>query len=119
MELRGEEELGQAQFAELLQPILQEIADALAENHVVAIQNIKVVDGSCAKKLLEDEKQMNDVMDKILQEKRGKKEHEGSAQIIRGFLEKHSKELGLPPPSEGNEAVTEGEEVGYSICLVV
>ncbi|KAF5740521.1 Calcium-binding EF hand family protein [Tripterygium wilfordii] len=99
----GEEELGQAQFAELLQPILQEIADALAEKHVVAIQNIKIVNGSHVRKLLEDEKQMNDVMDKILLEKDSKKKDEGSAQIIRGFLEKHAKELGLPP-SEGNEA---------------
>ncbi|XWS57678.1 hypothetical protein CRYUN_Cryun09bG0194000 [Craigia yunnanensis] len=47
----GEEELGQAQFAELLQPILQETADALTENHVVIIQNIKVVNGSKLRKV--------------------------------------------------------------------
>lgn len=47
----GEEELGQAQFAELLQPILQETADALSENHVVIIHNVKVVNGSKLRKV--------------------------------------------------------------------
>ena len=43
--------MGQAQFAELLQPILQETADALTEKHVVIIQNIKVVNGSKLRKV--------------------------------------------------------------------
>ncbi|KAL0906955.1 hypothetical protein M5K25_025490 [Dendrobium thyrsiflorum] len=47
----GEEQLGQAQFAQLLQPILQDIADALAEKHVAVIQNIKVINGSKLKKV--------------------------------------------------------------------
>ncbi|XP_020590807.1 uncharacterized protein LOC110031764 isoform X2 [Phalaenopsis equestris] len=46
----GEEQLGQAQFAQLLQPILQDLVDALAEKHVVVIQNIKVINGSRLKK---------------------------------------------------------------------
>jgi hypothetical protein len=48
----GEEELGQAQFAQLLQPILQELADALAEKPVFFIQNIKVINGSKLKKVV-------------------------------------------------------------------
>lgn len=42
----GEEELGQAQFAELLQQVLQDIADALAEKRIIIIQNIKIINGS-------------------------------------------------------------------------
>lgn len=42
----GVEELGQAQFAQLLQNVLQDMADALAEKHIVVIRNIKIVNGS-------------------------------------------------------------------------
>ncbi|XVF57235.1 hypothetical protein PTKIN_Ptkin06aG0188300 [Pterospermum kingtungense] len=101
----GEEELGQAQFAELLQPILQETADALTEKHVVFIQNIKVVNGSKLRKLLADEKQFNDVIQKALQEKKsGQKDEPGKTELIRSFLEKHGKDLGLPP-AESSEPV--------------
>ncbi|XWS64697.1 hypothetical protein CRYUN_Cryun05aG0025600 [Craigia yunnanensis] len=100
----GEEELGQAQFAELLQPILQETADALTEKHVVIFQNIKVVNGSKLRKLLEDEKQFNDVIERVLQEKKSGKDERGKTELIRSFLEKHGKDLGLPP-AESNEAV--------------
>ncbi|XWS42505.1 hypothetical protein CRYUN_Cryun16bG0019800 [Craigia yunnanensis] len=100
----GEEELGQAQFAELLQPILQETADALTEKHVVFIQNIRVVNGSTVRKLLADEKQFNDVMQRVLQEKKSGKDELGKTELIRSFLEKHGKDLGLPP-AESNEAV--------------
>lgn len=44
--------LGQAQFAELLQPVLQELAEALAEKHVVVIQDIKFSDGSKLRKVV-------------------------------------------------------------------
>ena len=49
----GEEELGQAQFAQLLQPVLQDLAEALAEKPVVIIQNIKVINGSKVKKVVQ------------------------------------------------------------------
>lgn len=42
----GEEELGQAQFAQLLQSVLQELAEELSQKNVVSIQNMKVVNGS-------------------------------------------------------------------------
>lgn len=48
----GEEELGQAQFAQVLQPILQELAESLAEKHVIIIQNIKIINGSKLKKVI-------------------------------------------------------------------
>ncbi|XP_050381143.1 uncharacterized protein LOC126798270 [Argentina anserina] len=100
-EAYGEEELGQAQFAALLQPILQELAEALAKKNVVFIQNIKIVNGSKLRKLLADEKQLRDVVEKISQ---GKKDDLGSAEVIRTYLEKNGLELGLPP-SKGNEPV--------------
>ncbi|KAA8537018.1 hypothetical protein F0562_029496 [Nyssa sinensis] len=100
----GEEELGQAQFAQLLQPVLQELVDALAEKHVVVIQNIKVINGSKLRKLLASEKQLNDVIEKILQEKHNEKDGEKSTEIIRSYLEINGKELGLPP-SKADESV--------------
>ncbi|KAG6750640.1 hypothetical protein POTOM_045148 [Populus tomentosa] len=136
-----EGELGQSQFAELLQPILQEIADALAKNHFAVIHNIKIVNGSELKKqstqvvvsgviepitklprhidfpimeiamisrkhlqVLANEKKLNDVIAKIKQEKDNGNSGHKSTEIIKDFLEKNGKELGLPP-AEANEAV--------------
>ncbi|KAK9218671.1 hypothetical protein WN943_007308 [Citrus x changshan-huyou] len=42
----GEEELGQAQFTELLRQVLQDIVDALADKRIIIIPNIKIIDGS-------------------------------------------------------------------------
>nr|XP_023888259.1 uncharacterized protein LOC112000376 [Quercus suber]POE66492.1 hypothetical protein CFP56_41984 [Quercus suber] len=100
----GEEELGQAQFAQLLQPVLQELAEVLAEKPIVVIQNIKVINGSKLKKLLDDEKELNNIVDKIWEEKHGGKDGLASVELIRGFLERNGTGLGLPP-SEANEAV--------------
>ncbi|CAN6714845.1 unnamed protein product [Malus baccata var. baccata] len=96
-EADGDEELGQAQFAQLLQPVLQELAEALAKTHVVFIQSIKIVNGSKLRKLLADEKQLNDVVEKILQEDHHGKDGLGNAEKIRSFLVKNGQELGLPP----------------------
>ncbi|CAN0920420.1 hypothetical protein LINGRAHAP2_LOCUS32035 [Linum grandiflorum] len=46
-----EGEVGQSQFAELLQPILQEVADALAKNHVVVVHDTEIVNGSKLRKV--------------------------------------------------------------------
>ncbi|KAK2637822.1 hypothetical protein Ddye_025617 [Dipteronia dyeriana] len=100
----GGEELGQAQFAHLLQQVLQDIADALAEKHVIVIRNIKIINGTKLRTLLADEKQLNNVIEKMLQEKYSSEGELESTDIIRGFLEKNGKELGMPP-LEANEAV--------------
>ncbi|KAE8713267.1 GDP-mannose 3,5-epimerase 1-like [Hibiscus syriacus] len=100
----GEEELGQSQFAELLQPILQDTADALSEKHVVVIHNINVVNGSELRKLLADEKQFNHVEERLFSETKNEKDELHKTKLIRSFLEKHGDDLGLPP-SESNEAV--------------
>ncbi|PON73834.1 Parvalbumin [Parasponia andersonii] len=100
----GEEELGQGQFALLLQNVLQELAEALAEKHCVLIQNIKIGNGSKLRKLLADVKQVNNVIEKILQEKNGEKHSSRIVELVRSFLEKSGLEFGLPP-SEANEGV--------------
>lgn len=47
----GDEELGQAQFAELLQPVLQEIADVLHEKPITVVQNVEIYTGSRLRKV--------------------------------------------------------------------
>lgn len=54
--------------------------------------------------LLADEKQLNGVIEKMLKEKKNLEGDRMSTTIIRGFLEKNWKDIGLPP-SEANEAV--------------
>ncbi|KAM7251459.1 hypothetical protein ACFE04_023342 [Oxalis oulophora] len=100
----GEEELGQAQFAELLQPVLQELADALAEKHVVCVQDIKVVNGSKLRKLLTNEKEFNNVVEKMTKQQNSNDEAV-NMDLTRGFLEKNWKDMGLPSPG-ADEAVS-------------
>ncbi|XVF31141.1 hypothetical protein REPUB_Repub16aG0119900 [Reevesia pubescens] len=85
--------------------LFQETADALTEKHVVTIQDIKAVNGSkLIRKLLAYEKQFSDVIQRVLQEKKSRKDKLGKTKLIRIFLEEHGKDLGLPP-AESNEAV--------------
>lgn len=42
----GDEELGQAQFAQLLQPVLRDIADVLHEKPITIVQNVEIFTGS-------------------------------------------------------------------------
>ncbi|KAH9611440.1 hypothetical protein KSS87_000171 [Heliosperma pusillum] len=100
----GEEKLGQAQFAQLLQPILQDLADALALKHVTVIQNVKITNGSKLAKLLSDKKQIDEIIEKIYSQKDNVKNAQDCIELIRSYLEKNGKELGLPP-LEGNEVV--------------
>ncbi|KAF4360401.1 hypothetical protein F8388_002727 [Cannabis sativa] len=102
----GEEELGQGQFALLLQNVLQELAEVLAEKPIILIQNIKIANGSNLRKLLADEKQVNYVVEKIEEEKNGAKQSSGIVELLRSFVEKNGSDMGIPPPSEANEAVT-------------
>ncbi|MCD7466368.1 hypothetical protein HAX54_002992 [Datura stramonium] len=96
-EAEGEDELGQAQFAHLLQPVLQELADVLAENPVVVPQKIKINNGSKLRKILADEKELSETVEKIMQEKQEEKESLSTKDVIRQYLEKNGASLGLPP----------------------
>ncbi|KAG0456155.1 hypothetical protein HPP92_023943 [Vanilla planifolia] len=73
----GEEQLGQAQFAQLLQSILLDLADALAAKRIVVVQNIKVLNGSKLRKVLDDRQQFDAVVSRMFKNGRsgnGKKE---------------------------------------------
>ncbi|KAI5424076.1 uncharacterized protein LOC127132237 [Lathyrus oleraceus] len=100
----GEEELGQAQFAQLLQFVLQDLEVELSKKNFVFIQNIQIINGSKIRQLLANEKELNSFIEKALQEKLNAKDGLGSTEIIRSFLEKNTKELGLPLYDGGDAA---------------
>ncbi|XP_030473149.1 uncharacterized protein LOC115690811 [Syzygium oleosum] len=108
----GEEEVGQAQFAEVLQSVLHELADTLAEKRVVVTHNVKVVNGSKIRKLLEDEKQLANVTEKILE---GNHE-QNCVETVRKYLEKNGADMGLPP-LDIEEAVALYNAVFYSAAF--
>lgn len=54
--------------------------------------------------LLTNEKEFSSVVDNLRQEKQNSKTGSGNKDILRGFLERNAKELGLPL-SEADEAV--------------
>ncbi|KAG0455056.1 hypothetical protein HPP92_024348 [Vanilla planifolia] len=97
----GEEQLGQAQFAQLLQSILLDLADALAAKRIVVVQNIKVLNGSKLRKGLDDRQQFDAVVSRMFKEwgemGNGKKEE------LRDYLQRTGPDLGLPP-IKSNEA---------------
>ncbi|KAK3418383.1 uncharacterized protein LOC104415434 [Eucalyptus grandis] len=105
----GEEEVGQAQFAEVLQSVLHEVADTLAEKRIVFTHNAKVVNGSKIRKLLSNEKQLMNVTEKILE---GNHEKD-CVETVRKYLEKNGADMGLPPP-DVEEAVALYNAVFYS-----
>ncbi|KAI0493020.1 hypothetical protein KFK09_027296 [Dendrobium nobile] len=99
----GEEQLGQAQFAQLLQPILQDIADALAEKHVAVIQNIKVINGLKLKKILNEKKLLNDITGRIFHEWQESGNGAWNKETLAGLLQGKGSELGLPPYDSNEE----------------
>ncbi|EHA8587700.1 hypothetical protein COCNU_scaffold002991G000020 [Cocos nucifera] len=100
----GGEQLGQAQFAQLLQAILQDLADALAKKNVTFIQNIKVFNGSKLRKVLADKELFDNEIEGLFQDWIAYSSEEGNKETLQGFFEAKGPELGLPP-SESNEAV--------------
>ncbi|CAH8387056.1 unnamed protein product [Eruca vesicaria subsp. sativa] len=101
----GDEELGQAQFAELLQPILQEISDVLHEKPITIVQNVEIFNGSRIRKVLADEKTLKCLVEKTVLEDSNGKDNQGRADLIKTLIMKNGKELGLPPVSSENESV--------------
>ncbi|KAG2316509.1 hypothetical protein Bca4012_067375 [Brassica carinata] len=101
----GDVELGQAQFAELLQPILQEIADVLHEKPITIVQNVEIFNGSRIRKILADEKTLKCLVEKMVLEESNGKDNQGRADLIKTLIMKKGKELGLPPVSSENESV--------------
>lgn len=100
----GEEELGQAQFAQLLQSVIQDLEVELSKKNFVFVQNIQIINGSKIRQLLANEKELNSFLEKALQEKTNAKDGLGSTEIIRSFLERNAKELSLPLSEAGDAA---------------
>ena len=96
--------MGQAQFAQLLQSVLQDLEEDLSKKNVVYVHNIQIINGSKLRQVLGNEEELNSIVEKVLKGKAEAKDGLGSIEIIRSFLEKNAKELGLPR-SEANEAV--------------
>ncbi|KAK7332870.1 hypothetical protein VNO80_29626 [Phaseolus coccineus] len=92
----GEEKLGQAQFAQLLQSVMQDLEEELSKENVVVIRNIQVVNGSKLRQLLANEQELNTIVEKVFREKVDARDGSSSTEIIRSYLEKNAKELGLP-----------------------
>lgn len=63
--------------------------------------------------LLGDNQQLNNVVKKILQEKCSAKDESGNTKLIRDFLEKNGKDLGLPT-AESNQFIY--EEVFFPVA---
>ncbi|XP_020590806.1 uncharacterized protein LOC110031764 isoform X1 [Phalaenopsis equestris] len=99
----GEEQLGQAQFAQLLQPILQDLVDALAEKHVVVIQNIKVINGSRLKKILNDKNLLDDITERLFHAWQDSSNGAWNKEILANLLQEKHSELGLPPYNSNEE----------------
>ncbi|CAN8255666.1 unnamed protein product [Cochlearia groenlandica] len=102
----GDDELGQAQFAELLQPVLQEIAYVLHEKPITIIQNVEIFTGSRLREVLADEKTLKCLVEKAIVEESNEKDIQGRGDHIRTLIIKKGKELGLPPLSSENESVS-------------
>ncbi|CAA7025989.1 unnamed protein product [Microthlaspi erraticum] len=101
----GDEELGQAQFAELLQPVLQEIANVLHQKPITIIQNVEIFTTSRLRKVLADEKTLKCLVEKMVVEESKEKDKQGQADLIKSLIIKNGEELGLPPLSSENESV--------------
>ncbi|XP_047968274.1 uncharacterized protein LOC125212215 [Salvia hispanica] len=94
----GKEELGQAQFAQLLQHVLQELADSLAKKPVVVVlRSIKLANGSKLRKLLAKERLLDDAVKKITEENFECSGDQSRATHIKSYLKNHEDDFGLPP----------------------
>uniref|UniRef100_A0A9I9E593 Uncharacterized protein n=1 Tax=Cucumis melo TaxID=3656 RepID=A0A9I9E593_CUCME len=58
--------LGQAQFAKVLQAVLQELADALPEKPYVFIQNMNITNGAQVKKVVDTDKEIGNIKQHII-----------------------------------------------------
>ncbi|KFK24437.1 hypothetical protein AALP_AAs55697U000300 [Arabis alpina] len=98
----GDELLGQAQFAQLLQPVVQDIADILHHKPIPIVLNLDIFTGSRLRNILADEKKLNCILEKMMLQVSN---DQGWAHLIKTLIENNGKELGLPPLSSDNEPV--------------
>ncbi|KAI5068104.1 hypothetical protein GOP47_0016449 [Adiantum capillus-veneris] len=108
-------EIGQAQFAKLLQEILEDLAEHLALHPIAVILDVNVNNGSELKKLLADVELFSKVSDKMFDDFDSSRDGKLSRNELRHALESHGEEWGLPA-RETNEHVAQLYNDLFSAC---
>ncbi|XP_024520746.1 uncharacterized protein LOC9635487 [Selaginella moellendorffii] len=93
-------ELGQTQFAKLLQDVLQDLSETLASQPIVVVRDVKVLDGSNLRKVLHDEELFSDMAKDTFKELDSDKDGKLSKSEIRPVFESRAAQWGLPPLDE-------------------
>lgn len=94
---QGTEELGQAQFAALLQDVLQDMAGSLAEKPITIVRDVKLLNGSHLRKVLADEVVFKEMAENMFNELDLNKDEHLTKAEIRPLFERHGADWGLPP----------------------
>ncbi|KAL2609130.1 hypothetical protein R1flu_027703 [Riccia fluitans] len=102
----GSDELGQVQFAELLQAVLQDLADSLSSQPIIIVSDLRVLNGSKIRKMLDNEKALAEVADNLFVGLDVDNDGKLSKNEIRPLFETQGSKWGLPSPEE-SEAVSE------------
>lgn len=110
----GDQEIGQARFAELLQGILEDIAGSLASHPMTITLNVKVNNGNQIRKLLEDDELLSKFADGMYEEVDINKNGKLDRAEFRVFLECRGTEWGLPS-KESSELVGQMYDDLFSI----
>ncbi|CAO2838142.1 unnamed protein product [Amaranthus hypochondriacus] len=102
----GDEKLDKQQFSELLKPILQDIADTLALNHVTVETTFTLSNGGITKQLLEEEMFLDVFRNVLYQQSSSSEEDESFADVVNTFFERNtSATYGIPPYDADDEFV--------------
>ncbi|XP_024358334.1 uncharacterized protein [Physcomitrium patens] len=99
---QGTEELGQAQFAALLQDVLQDMAESLAEKPITIVRDVKMLNGSHLRKMLADEKAFKEMADNMFNDLDVNKDQRLSKAEIRPLFEQQTAAWGLPPVGDSD-----------------
>jgi len=97
---KGEEELGQAQFAALLQEVLQDMADILSENPITVVRDAKLLNGSHLRKVLADEKSFVEMTDLMFKDLDTDGDERLNKTEIRVLFQSQGTQWGLPPAND-------------------
>jgi Ca2+-binding EF-hand superfamily protein len=101
---QGSEELGQAQFASLLQEVLQDMADSLTQHPITVVRDARLLDGSHLLKVLADENAFLEMTELMFSELDVNKDGKLNKSEVRTMFENQGTQWGLPP---GNEPAAE------------
>lgn len=97
---QGSEELGQAQFASLLQEVLQDMADSLTQNPITVVRDARLLDGSHLFKVLADDNAFLEMTELMFSELDVNKDGKLNKSEVRTMFENQGTQWGLPPANE-------------------